>query len=293
MGFLGDAIGAVVNYNTAKQNLASQEKWNERNLEFQRQANAENLAFQKEGLEWQKGEANLTREREDTAIRRRVADLQAANLNPLLAAGSPASASTPISSPVVPRVESLRGSAPQSGFKMKGNFSVLDSIQTAQALRLGAANVSRTETENLLLKERARSAAAEADIAELDRDIARSAPYDENAPGRGTLRGYRTRFETNLVDEQAVNMAARTAETYADTRKISADTAKVQLETAIRDRDFAMLKEFGIMDDSGVIGQKWADLLSLKNNIPEQVGNNLRVLRDALGGLWNNLFKND
>lgn len=58
---------------------------------------AQNIQFQKSTLEYEKGVQQKTWEREDNSVQRRVADLQKAGLSPVLAAGSGAQTSSPIS----------------------------------------------------------------------------------------------------------------------------------------------------------------------------------------------------
>lgn len=55
-----------------------------------------NFGQQKKTQSWQKRAQEITWQREDNATQRRVADLKAAGLNPVLAAGSAAAASSPI-----------------------------------------------------------------------------------------------------------------------------------------------------------------------------------------------------
>ena len=86
---------------------------NERNLRFQQEANEKNEALMREG--WA---------REDNAVQRRKADLEAAGLSPILAAGSAASSSAPIN--VSPLKSDLSGVS-------KGVAEAAQALQMSQA----------------------------------------------------------------------------------------------------------------------------------------------------------------
>lgn len=67
------------------------------NLAAAKENAATNYKAYKENLAWQREAQGVTWSREDNAVQRRAADLKAAGLSPVLAAGSAASTSAPIS----------------------------------------------------------------------------------------------------------------------------------------------------------------------------------------------------
>lgn len=96
MSLLG-ILGAVPNLLTAGSTVAG--AYN------QIKTNDLNYKLQKEQLDYQKSLQKIMFQREDNAVQRRVADLQAAGLSPVLAAGSAAS-SGPVVSTQAPQKES-------------------------------------------------------------------------------------------------------------------------------------------------------------------------------------------
>lgn len=97
-----------------------------------------NYKAQKENLEYQKDLQQQIFNREDTATQRRVADLKAAGLSPVLAAGSAAGAGAPIQT-IAPRMD-----APQ----------IPDIAGSVMALLRGKADIASTETQAELNKQK-------------------------------------------------------------------------------------------------------------------------------------------
>lgn len=93
-----------------------------------------NYFEQKNQNAYQKQAQNITWQREDNAIQRRAADLEAAGLSKTLAAGSAAQTSTPIK-PDTPQMSDIVGSGVNKA------AAVLDMIQQK-------ANIAKTEAEN-------------------------------------------------------------------------------------------------------------------------------------------------
>lgn len=91
-----------------------------------------NYELQKDNLEYQKQQQNITRDREDNSIQRRVADLRAAGLSPTLAAGSGATASAPIST-VAPQINA--------------NIDTQGKLAQSLALMQAKQNIARTNAE--------------------------------------------------------------------------------------------------------------------------------------------------
>ncbi len=139
IGSLGlGAIQTAQNYNTVKKNF----NFEEQNYQLQKDA----FQFQKDSylqnFEYQKALQQQIFGREDNAVQRRVADLQAAGLSKTLAAGDGAGAGSVVSTS--PFAGSFNGKAPQ--------MSQVDLLSTALSLVDAAALIKKTnaEAENLL-----------------------------------------------------------------------------------------------------------------------------------------------
>lgn len=102
----------------------------ERNFREQQKANA-----------WNRKQQEITWQREDNAVQRRAADMEAAGINPIMAAGAPAQAGP-----------AVRLEAPQR------NFNAMDKVMASMALMTQKAQIGKTEQERELtevLKKRA------------------------------------------------------------------------------------------------------------------------------------------
>ena len=138
-----------------------------------------NVAQQEKNYNWQKEAQKITWQREDNATRRRVADLKAAGLNPVLAAGSAAQSSAPIHT-----------DAPQMGGV--GEFDVLGALQMRQNLKQGRALIDKTKAETQRIK-------TETDL--MERKELRDAAYQQAQLRWGDIKG-----QGDIVSNQATGI---------------------------------------------------------------------------------------
>lgn len=113
------------------------------NRETQKDINASNLAFAQKQFDYQKQLNTLQMQREDNAVQRRAADLQAAGMNRLMAAGSSAEAGG---------MTTFSGSANQQASQMniESNPQILAAM--IQQAREANAGIAQTKAQTDLIK---------------------------------------------------------------------------------------------------------------------------------------------